>query len=381
MARMRLCVGLAMVAVAALALGCGGSDDEGSHSGGTNGGVGGAGGAGGTGGSGGSTGMTSQATSPGDLLVVDPGSGSILGVSPDGTVFTVLSAAAIRATTGAQAVNLDRKGIAVSPSSATAYFCEQESGSVVAFPVGGSASIVADRSEFVAATGGATDHFNLGIAFASDGLIYVTSNHDGPGEEDGGPGRDRVFQIDPSGGVTVAVEETQVESDLAGMVTSYDTEQAIVAGAGGSFFVANTNSGDPPGVLEFGSGGASPSVFNAGPGFSGNYSLRAMTLAPDGDVIVRDDEADKFLRVSSTGVTDFITQSVLDTAVLGADPDGGMAFADDGTFYVADDDFGILSFPPPYTSGTVFVDPSTIVATTGEPLSGFNLNGGIAFHP
>ena len=192
---------------------------------------------------------------------------------------------------------------------------------------------------------------------------------------------DRIFKVNrTTGNVTLFTDERAVESALPGTVISYDTEQAIVGGDGGRIYVANTNSADPPGVIAFASDGT-PSALNVGTDFSTRYRLRAITRDADGNLIVRDDAADKFIKVvtSNGAASDFLTEAVLDA--IGADPDGGMAFASDGTFYVADDDLGILRFPPPYTSGTVWVSAQDIVAVTGGSLEEFNLNGGIAFKP
>ena len=318
----------------------------------------------------------------GDALVVEPSTGNILNITPGGVVSIALSRDAIQAVTGRSDVNLDRKGIAVDGDDGTAYFAEQDSGALLKFPIGGPLSILARRSAFVTAAGGVTDHFNLGTAFSSDGFLYVTSKHSGPGEEEaGGTGLDRIFKVNrTTGNVTLFTDERAVESALPGTVISYDTEQAIVGGDGGRIYVANTNSADPPGVIAFASDGT-PSALNVGTDFSTRYRLRAITRDADGNLIVRDDAADKFIKVvtSNGAASDFLTEAVLDA--IGADPDGGMAFASDGTFYVADDDLGILRFPPPYTSGTVWVSAQDIVAVTGGSLEEFNLNGGIAFKP
>ena len=114
-----------------------------------------------------------------------------------------------------------------------------------------------------------------------------------------------------------------------------------------------------------------------------------ITLTPDGDLIVADDDGgDTIWRVDTTdgSTTEFLSEAQLETVTGGeVKLEGGIGFDSQGNFYFGDeqtDNVFVFDAVDPATgtidpaSGTVFVSQTDIQAATGEAA---DLEGGIAF--
>ncbi|MCH8038810.1 MAG: hypothetical protein IH977_00510 [Nitrospinae bacterium] len=95
-----------------------------------------------------------------------------------------------------------------------------------------------------------------------------------------------------------------------------------------------------------------------------------MTRAPNGDLIIADDSADRFKRVTTTGgvvVSNFLTEFQLETGIVGGevDLDGGIAFDDLGNFFFAEENTDNIYMVDAMLIGSIFVSKADIMAVTG----------------
>jgi len=303
-----------------------------------------------------------------DLFVLDSGSSSILRINPRGTVAIEVTKEQIDDVAGEGGDNyFGDNGIAFD-AYGTMYFVASvtDDGDIFKREPGRPVTMLASQSALESDVGGVVDVD--GLAFGSDGLLYVSDDGD-----------QRVLQVDPDTGAAL-VHTTKAAFEALAGITSVDIETGIVGTGGGIIYVVSEeDDGFPNAIFAIAPDGM-PSVLASGdPPFDDLDVF--MTRAPNGDLIVADNSgADTIHRVTPAGVvTTFLSKANLE-AVSGepVDLEGGIAFDSAGNFYVAEAASNdILKFTPDL-QGSIWVSADDIEAVTGNvPI----LDGGIAFAP
>lgn len=301
----------------------------------------------------------------GDLFALEEHSNSILRFDrEDGDANVFIPGSRIEAVTGGS-IAFEDIGLAVDQFGAL-YFADGTTDSILKATPDGNVRILTIEQAILNVTG-ATDSDPTGLAIGSDGFLYVNEDR-----------TDAVLRVDPNNG-GVAVIATK--NDFANAVghETIDFESNIVAAEGGVIYVASSHENvdvifrlAPPDYSE-------PTVLvNDPPAFR---SLRGyMTRAPNGDLIVADEDLDTIYRVTPGGAVGvFLSEGQLE-AVSGGEIglSGGMAFDSAGNFYVGDHTgHKILRFNATLNSGTVWVDQDDVEDETNT--EGFGIQTGIAF--
>jgi len=297
-----------------------------------------------------------------DLFVLDSGSGSILRITPGGTVTVEVTKAQIEGVAGGVGGNYFGDNSIAFDADGTLYFVASviDESAIFKRVPGGPLTMLASELTLELDVGGDVDAD--GIAFGSDGLLYVS---DDIGE--------RVLQVDPDTG-TAFEYVTKADFEALAGLTSADMEVGIVGASGGIIYVASE--GTPNAIIAI----APDGTFILASGDPPFADLDVfMTRAANGDLIVADNsDADMIHRVTPAGVVStFLSEAELE-AVTGADVDleGGIAFDCHGNFYVAESESdSILKFDSSL-NGSTWVSADDIAAVTGTAAE---LDGGIAF--
>ena len=307
----------------------------------------------------------------GDLFVLDDGCECILRITPGGVVAIEVTEAQILAATGETEVDFIDNGIAFDAVGAM-YFTENASNAILKRVPGGAVTVLTTEADIAAATGaqesdeGEQDGVDPeGIAFSDDGFLYVSDDWS-----------DFVLQVDPTtGAVTAYVTEAALEA--LGVIANADLESSIVGAEGGIVYTASD--GDPDAIFKIDAGGT-PSVLASGAPFADLDVF--MTRAPNGDLIIADDDADTIRRVTPAGVVStFLSEAQLEDATcVGQEVNlqGGIAFDDAGSFYVAEEDTDDIYEFDAALQCSQFVSEAAIQAVTGKDP---DFEAGIAFAP
>ncbi len=322
-------------------------------------------------------GISNAATPPflpfdntGDLFVTDSNdsmNGVILRITPAGAVSVVVTAAEIMAATGAAGARFTDNGIAVD-ASGNMFFTDSESDTILRRTVGGTVSVLTSNAQIMAATGGGSA-WPEGIAFGSDGFLYVTEN-----------ATDSILQVNPAtGAVSVYVGEATFNA-LPG-ITDVSIDASIVGTEGGIIYAVSDDGDAAPNAIFEIILGAPPtvSVLASEPPFSDLDVF--MTRAPNGDLIISDDAGgDTIYRVTPAGtVSVFLSETQLEAAGCAngdVDLEGGIAFDDAGNFYLAEENSDTIYRFDGALNCSVWVTAANIQAVTGIAP---DLDGGIAF--
>jgi len=298
----------------------------------------------------------------GNLYVLDDGSDNILCITSDGVVTIEVTAAEIMAVTGETSVSFINRGIAFDAAGAM-YFTESSSDCILKRALDGTLSVLTSEADIMAVTG-ETSADPEGIAFGSDGFLYVNDEYS-----------DSVLRVNPTtGAVSVYVNKATLRALVGNM--EVDMECAIVGAEGGIVYAASDRSDT---IFKITSGGT-PSILAGGtPPFSDLDVF--MTRAPNGDLIIADNSgSDTIHRVTPAGVVStFLSKAYLEACIgQNVDLEGGIAFDDSGNFYVAENDTNTIYKFDTALQCSIFVDAAAIQAVTGiDPY----LGGGIAFAP
>lgn len=326
----------------------------------------------------------------GDLFVLDNGSGSVLRISPTGVVSVVFSETDITNVTGESFVDFDDMGIAFDGMVGGDWFFTEDASNSILKVSSGVLSVHSTAADIESVTG-LTGTDLEGLAIGTGGELFVIDDFN-----------QAVIKVDPTVGTIASIHTSAAQFD--GLFTEQpgfvDLESGIVAGPDGTLFVISEDDFffDFNAVFEIASNG-DPTLLVEDPGDGSVFFEldQFMTRAPNGDLIIADDDivfpgdddgfADLFIRVTTTGVivvSDFLTEDDLENPITGivrkeVDLDGGIAFDDLGNFFFADEATdSIYRFDPLLMTGSVFVSESDITAVTGFDA---DLEGGIAFQP
>ena len=303
----------------------------------------------------------------GDLIALDDGCACVLRFSKEGDVSIEISRAEILALTNRQVVALDNEGLAFD-TQGSMYFIESESESILKRPLGGQLFVLTTEASVLDALGPPATETDLdGMAFGSDGFLYVTDDQDE---------NEAVLKVDPlTGSVTVAARPQDFLALLPGG-SEVDIEKGIVAGPDRDIWVFSD--GTPEALFRICASGEIALVRS---GFPFADPDQFATRGPNGDVLIVDDGAAggvRILQISSAGeIETFLTTSQLQAAI-GSTPegDGGIAFDSKGDFFYAVPVFGVFRFDQEKSAST-FVPVSAIRSLTGVT----PVFGGIAFEP
>lgn len=300
---------------------------------------------------------------------VDPG---VIRVTPGGAASTFISKAAITAVTGESDVDFKDKGIAFD-GAGNMYFTEGVSGSILKRDAAsGTLSILTSESTIMTATGFGTTRPD-GLAFGSNGKLFLT-----------GDDCNCVLEIDPtSGAASVLATKADIDTAISGV--DFNPDGGIIGAPGGKLYVAtDDDTGGANAIIEIDITTGAPTLLSADAAFEELDVF--MTRAPNGDLIVADEEEDTIYRVKPDGtVTVFLSETELqDVTGFDVELEGGIAFDEHGNFYVADEESDallkwlvddVLMGTIDTTSGTIFLDEF------GFPGGEADLEGGIAFAP
>ena len=303
----------------------------------------------------------------GDLIALDGGCGCVLRFTKEGDVSIEISRAEILAVTNRQVVALDNEGLAFD-TQGSMYFIESTSESILKRPRGRQLfELTTEGSVLDALAPPATETDLDGMAFGSDGFLYVTDDRDE---------NEAVLKIDPLTGFVTVVARAEDFLPLLPGGSSVDVEKGIVAGPDRDIWVFSD--GTPEALFRICANGEIALVRS---GFPFDDPDQFATRAPSGDVLIVDDGAAggaRILQISFAGeIETFLTTSQLQAAI-GATPEGegGIAFDSKGDFFYAVPVFGVFRFDQEKSAST-FVPVSAIRSLTGVT----PVFGGIAFEP
>ena len=303
----------------------------------------------------------------GDLIALDGGCGCVLRFTKEGDVSIEISRAEILAVTNRQVVALDNEGLAFD-TQGSMYFIESTSESILKRPRGGQLFELTTEGSVLDALGPPATETDLdGMAFGSDGFLYVTDDRDE---------NEAVLKIDPLTGFVTVVARAEDFLPLLPGGSSVDVEKGIVAGPDRDIWVFSD--GTPEALFRICANGEIALVRS---GFPFDDPDQFATRAPSGDVLIVDDGAAggaRILQISFAGeIETFLTTSQLQAAI-GATPEGegGIAFDSKGDFFYAVPVFGVFRFDQEKSAST-FVPVSAIRSLTGVT----PVFGGIAFEP
>ncbi len=205
----------------------------------------------------------------------------------------------------------------------------------------------------------------LGLAIAPDGALYVADT-----------GNSVLRRITLLGGVVTTFSTSN---------GAFDQPSGLAITSGGIFYVsaAGTNN-----IWQVSAAGTATLLVGSGGGFEGSSdgagsnalfaSPRALALGLDGNLYVADTFNHTLRRVTPSGVVTTLAGLALDSGTTdGFGPvarlsgPSGLAFAANGTVYIADTDNGLvrLATPPPIVP--VIAPPPAIVLTEASSLSGY----------
>ncbi len=305
------------------------------------------------------------------LFVLEHGCGCILEITPEGDVSVAVSRAEILAVTGGSEVNFSEQGAAFTPDGAM-YFVEDQAEVLMRRTVDGALGVVVSEADIIQALTARQANISptvhmVSITVGSDGNVYIV-------DQDG----QAVIRFDPeTEEVSVLVTPAGLSAALQGGDTR-DLEKGIAAGPDGLIYAFNE--GGPPAVYAICSDGTTLLIAREG---LIRDPDKFNTRAPSGDIIISDDSGSdpRILRMTPEGLVSVFLSNVQIAAAAGTAVnrlDGGLAFDDAGSFYLAERDSGsILRFDQD-GNGEIWVTRARIVAATGiEPA----LRGAIAFAP
>ncbi len=344
--------------------------------------------------------------STGDLIVLDDGGEALLRLTPDGCISVIIDQEDIIAVTGDTDVDFEQKGIAVDDDG-TIYFVDDETDSVMRYTTGGVLTILATQSALTAVKLiGSRNASDLsadpdGIALGDDGFLYISDDGEDVGATNSNP--DDILKINLATGVPSM--HTCSEAILAvSSLAETDVERGIVALSGGELIISNQS--DIGGglknneIIKIDTNGV-PSVLVSDSDLDavGVLDLDVfMTRAPNGDIIVADEVAEKLFRVTLSGtVSVFLEEADLaGTALAGRDFQlfGGIAFDSAGNFFLGNEDdagdsesiikWNVLSLAAgtiDFSSVSEFARESDIESLAYGAATDVDFEGGIAFAP
>ncbi|MEX2450074.1 MAG: cadherin-like domain-containing protein, partial [Rhodospirillales bacterium] len=308
------------------------------------------------------------------LHFIDSGNGNIVRMNTDGSLEIAVTRDEIEAATGRDDVDLSDRGLAID-GAGNIFFTDGKSDAVLMKPAdGGAVSVIASENDMEDATGD-NNADPKGITIGADGNLYVVDDES-----------DSVLRIDP---VTGAVDQVVSRRDLDDVpgVRDVDLGSGIVAGTDGSIYV--TSDDDPKAVFEINPATGEASVLAQGHPFDDPDVF--MTVAPNGDLIVADEDVDTIYRIPTSGedkgeVSVFLSENDIQD-VIGHDVElkGGIGFDADGNFYIADENTDGIYQWSGYDPDTGTVDPDSGVLYLSENTietvqsHDTDLEGGIAF--
>lgn len=311
------------------------------------------------------------------LYVTDSENGNIFAVSPSKSVKILVSEAEIMIATGGSSARFTDNGLFFDLASGKLYFTDSESDTVLVRDASGAVSVVSTNLQLTTATGeGSSSPEHLTLV---GGSLYVTDSSS-----------DALLKIDPSTGVaSVWTSETTFEA-ATGITGDVDIESGIaVSPDGKTIYVATDDTPDAVFAVDIATG--TPTVL-ATDSLFGDLDV-FLTLAPNGDVIVADDDGasgDEIFRVTPGGaVSVFLSGTELTTLIGGTtDLEGGIAFDEFGNFYLAEentdniyrwlvDDLSAGTIDT--SSGALYLSQAAVDAALGLGGFGVDYEGGIAF--
>ena len=243
------------------------------------------------------------------------------------------------------------------PTERNLYVTDSENGLIYLVTPSKSVSVLVSEADITSATGASEARFtDNGMFFdlATEKLYFTDSESDS------------ILVRDSTGAVSVIATEADIFA-VTGAQNADDEDAA------NTVFAVDVATGTPSVLASFGS---DIDTF--------------LTLAPNGDVIVADDDSSNSIsRVTSGGVvTAFLDESTISSVIGGGGPDleGGIAFDEFGNFFLAEEGTdGIYRWPVAdlslgtidTTSGALFL--SEVFASASLGVASLDYEGGIAF--
>ena len=212
---------------------------------------------------------------------------------------------------------------------------------------------------------GAWFNYPAGLALSPDGALFVADS-----------GNFTLRRISLPGGVVTTFDTSN---------GAFDQPTGIAITPDGTLFVSDAGAQN---IWRISSVGIATRIAGSGFGFSGSsdgtdsnalfYSPRALALGPDGNVYIADTFNHTLRRVTPGGVV----TTLAGLAEFSGSTDGfgpvarlsgpsGLAFAADGTLYIADTENGLVRVATPPPIVPVIAPPSATVLVEGTSLAGY----------
>ncbi len=312
-----------------------------------------------------------------NLYVTDSENGLIYLVTPSKSVSVLVSEADITSATGASEARFTDNGMFFDLATEKLYFTDSESDSILVRDSTGAVSVIATEADIFAVTGAQNaddeDAARPEHIILVGGSLYVTDEIS-----------ESLLKVNPTtGAVSVHTSDADFEG-VSGIIDSEIEGGIAVSPDGKTLYVT---SDEPPNtVFAVDVATGTPSVLAS----FGSDLDTFLTLAPNGDVIVADDDSSNSIsRVTSGGVvTAFLDESTISSVIGGGTPDleGGIAFDEFGNFFLAEEGTdGIYRWPVAdlsfgtidTTSGALFL--SEVFASASLGVASLDYEGGIAF--